>query len=753
MRKKYNTYLFCNDDGDSILLEESPIGWDAVKFNLIRDLTYLGIMKSISIEYSFVGDGFRFLQSKRLKYGMDVDIMVRQYIANPNTWLFDGKLNQENFVEDRKGRKYRVDIVQSSFVQNFQNREDVKVNVLNNIGLDRQAVTPAALKNCLFRGKQIEFFSQFTGSSLVAPEIYHHILPFQLIVNGNPGVKQVSNIYPDTWNPYVPIAAGDPGNEYPYAGNPSPLGVLENAFYVNTLTENQTVNINWSFNATFNYLGATLSGSEENWVVYKYILHNEDGTPVELLWYNLFQIRTNGESINMDFNFSSTIEFEPGQYVVLVCERWIQFALTAYRPGTGPEMDDAGSVRTEITYNTMSLTVNTASIISDTTHPVILSHELFSNIIAQINGGILYSDVFGRIDLGYYSDGEFAYLGITKGELLRGIDPGEVQIPTSMRDAFKSYHSVICLGAIISEGQIRIDPLDVLFNQEIAVNLGEVSELEITPSKEFLFNSVKAGYPKNEYEEENGRDEFNTEYQYTNAFKSVKKELDLKSVYNGDGYGIEFARRQSVINTGTADSRYDDQIFFVDIIKDGDTLMTRRLEGILDISGVFSPETVINARIATGQNMLRHRKYLNIPLHRKDKNLFFQTKDKNTSLHLVTDLGVTDDGQDISLGEASYFLPHQPRFRCPIRIDQLFDILANPLGIIQYSYKKEPFFDLLMEADSEIDKAPTEWRTLGTRDTPVEVEDVETGDLLMHDNGLSDTVGHDNLDDDNLLYQ
>ena len=101
----------------------------------------------------------------------------------------------------------------------------------------------------------------------------------------------------------------------------------------------------------------------------------------------------------------------------------------------------------------------------------------------------------------------------------------------SFRDAFKSYSSVFCFGAQITDRRIRVEPLDLLFNANIAAHLGEVKELAVGPTKEFLFNSVKAGYPINEYEEQNGRDEINTQYQYTNSLNAVKKELDLTSQF------------------------------------------------------------------------------------------------------------------------------------------------------------------------------------------------------------------------------
>ena len=53
MDPKYSHILLSNDTGERIELFDAPVGWDATKFRLIRDLTYLGILKSISVEFEY----------------------------------------------------------------------------------------------------------------------------------------------------------------------------------------------------------------------------------------------------------------------------------------------------------------------------------------------------------------------------------------------------------------------------------------------------------------------------------------------------------------------------------------------------------------------------------------------------------------------------------------------------------------------------------------------------------------------------
>ena len=771
MQPKYRYILLSNDTGERLELRDAPQGWDATKYRLVRDLTYFGILKSISVEFEFVGDGFDFMQKQRLLYGVDADVIMRVYKINPNEFLYEGKINQENYVEDRKFSKYKVDIIQSSFVQSFQNRNDVELNILNTLSLDRHPVTPAGARTALVRGKTIQFYSEFEGNALALPpdheedeeedpNVYHHTIPWKMMKNGSENVQDGTYFFStESWNP--PGALPD-----------NPLIRPEHGVYINNYPEDQFPKINWRIGTTLTYKGVTFANAgpfaDGVFTKLRIVLANaepdddDNFSVAEELYSKKLVVNATVPNSVQNFEYSGTLNptVAPGQFIVFLMERWhINSASHIDNVNNLVRMEGAGitdlNYRTEQAYNALELTIYDDSVISDTSHPVILPHELFTNLIAQMNGGEFYSEFFGREELGYNADGVGAYLAITKGELLRGIPLDEVQIATSFRDAFASYNSVFCLGAVITQGRIRVEPLDFLFNAEVVAHIGEVNELQLSPTKEFLFNSVKTGYPKNEYEEENGRDEFNTEYQYTNSLRAVKKELNTVSKFYGDGYGIEFARRESVRITGTKDSKYDDKIFFIDLLQDEDgNLMTRRLEGILYVSGIFSPETAINLRIAVGQNQLRWKKYLNIPLSKKEKVYYFQSKDKNAGLQLVTELGTTIDGQDINTGVNSYFIPEQRSFNCPVTLELLYAILQNPLGIVSYTYDGEKFFDHVYEIDAETDKGKAEWRMLGTKDTPIEVNDeIESGNYLKYGDGLTDFVKYGNGEKDFILYQ
>ena len=178
------------------------------------------------------------------------------------------------------------------------------------------------------------------------------------------------------------------------------------------------------------------------------------------------------------------------------------------------------------------------------------------------------------------------------------------------------------------------------------------------------------------------------------------------------------------------------------------------MEGITYVAGIFSPETALNLRIASGQNALRWRKYLNIPLNKKPKVYYFQSKEKNASLELVTPLGITIDGKDLDTGNQVYFLPEYHSFKSAITLDILFAILANPLGMVSFTYDGEKFFDHVFEIDAENDKGVAECKMLGTKDTPIQVEEeVPAGPFLKYADGLTDFVKYGTGENDFILYE
>jgi hypothetical protein len=151
--------------------------------------------------------------------------------------------------------------------------------------------------------------------------------------------------------------------------------------------------------------------------------------------------------------------------------------------------------------------------------------------------------------------------------------------------------------------------------------------------------------------------------------------------------------------------------------------------------------------------MLRWRKYLNIPLYKKDHLYFFQTKQKNSNLKIITELGTSNDGENLQTGLTTLFLPEDRQFNCPLTIDTMLAIINNPLGRFAYTYKEEKFFDFLFELDTETERHKGQWRMIGTKPSPVEVnEDALTGPYIKYGTGPQELALYDEGENSIMKY-
>jgi hypothetical protein len=729
--KKYRYVLLSNDEGTRLELPEQPIGWDASKISLIRDFTYLGVFKSITAEFEFVGEGYLFLQRAYLRYGVDADVILRIY--EKARFVFEAKVNFQNFQDDRKNRRIGVDLIQSGFVQDFNNREDIKIDLLSRQTLDLEEMPPMFNPTVDIRGKLIGFYGEWRENPTFE-EVYHHTIPFITVFN------DIS----EAVNNFVVVASDDVEDN---------LLISDASFLINAGNVDKEVSV--TYDLTFNFQWDGINDPvvrSRNIIRMRGIIRDADDN-LKSTFFNQSYTNTFG-TFNINGILNATLA--PGDYILFICERRIDRIIGGLSYMNGSEM--LGVYKTIITYPSVSITVSDVNTFPDTTAPVILPFEMFERLIYKITGeaNALVSNIFGRTDLGYDSDGDGALTAITTGNFLRG-RVEDTEVTMSFRDAFVSFSQIYNLGLLVNDRTIRIDRKDDLFNNDISTRIGEVKEVIVRPSQDYLFNSILVGYPEQEYEQQTGIDEFNTRVQYTNSVRSVKREEDLTSIFRADGFGIETVRRQTVQSTGTKDLKSDKEIFMLDLVrKEGGGFQTRRLEGVISVSGIFSPETAMNLRISPGQNLLRWQRFLAIPINKKaQQSYFYQTKDKNNSLNVAYPIGVSNDGENIDIVQPPYFLPEQKEFQSTLSIKNILELLANPLGLIAYTYDGENFFDYLLEIDAENESNTGNLKVLSTKPTPIEdiPIEVQLPTALKYDDGFESFIKYGNLDEEILLWQ
>jgi hypothetical protein len=111
------------------------------------------------------------------------------------------------------------------------------------------------------------------------------------------------------------------------------------------------------------------------------------------------------------------------------------------------------------------------------------------------------------------------------------------------------------------EQDVYFMPRTSMFSDERIVEISNVRDLQYSTNNDFIFSTVIAGYDKQEYEAECGRDEWNFSAQFTTGIVLNEKKIELKSKYRADCYGLEFLSQERAKDT--TDNKSDNTVFFV----------------------------------------------------------------------------------------------------------------------------------------------------------------------------------------------
>lgn len=139
-----------------------------------------------------------------------------------------------------------------------------------------------------------------------------------------------------------------------------------------------------------------------------------------------------------------------------------------------------------------------------------------------------------------------------------------------------------------------------LFNADAKVRqIRGAKEIEYSVDNGVIYSSVNIGYDKKDYQNINGRDEFNFNSTYTTGCTLGDKKLSMISKYRADCYGIEFAAQHR--GKDTTDSTSDNDVFFVYCNTSGNSWTpdtTANIENAISddvFNGAFSPLECIDA--------------------------------------------------------------------------------------------------------------------------------------------------------------
>jgi hypothetical protein len=323
-----------------------------------------------------------------------------------------------------------------------------------------------------------------------------------------------------------------------------------------------------------------------------------------------------------------------------------------------------------LTYLDGDLKASFISRYKNTTIKALRPAYVFQQLINKITGGTFTAQ-------SDYLTNEISDVVVTCGDAIRGITGAKIK--TSLRDFFTSFNSHFGLGMGMMGSTLRLEPKSFWVQYTDFIDLGEVSKMKVYPASDLLINNIKVGTPNQEYDDVNGKEEFNTTHEYSAPITRVAKDLNLVSVYRADCYGIEFTRLNLDGKT-TTDNDSDNDVFMIQIEDSQQGDGTWKLDRFLNAgaTGLLSPATVFNLYLTPARALRRNGSYIRSLFYKLEhKYLTFQTTDKNDQ---VVAGGITenDDVQIVSLDPA-LFSANYLEFETKVPVDTLELLKANPL--------------------------------------------------------------------------
>jgi hypothetical protein len=310
-------------------------------------------------------------------------------------------------------------------------------------------------------------------------------------------------------------------------------------------------------------------------------------------------------------------------------------------------------------------------------------------------------------------------ISMTCGDAIRGI-PGS-KIKTSLSDFFTSYDVQFDLGLGDISGKVKLESKTAWIDYNNPINLGEVKELKVKPAADYLYNTIKCGYPEQQYDDVNGKQEFNNTSLFTTPITRVSKELNKVSAYRADCYGIEFTR-MNLENKTTTDNSSDNDVFLIHTATapiptpipvptyGGFITEFFILERSLNatVSGVLDPAGVFNLFLSPKRCLERNGRFIHSLFYKLDgEKLVFQTTEKNAELKTTSPLVI--EKADVQIGSLlpQLFSPNLLEFETPAPVDLIEALEASPIRTFTGSYLGVPFdgIPVKVSAASETNEA------------------------------------------------
>lgn len=644
--------LYSKENGNKII--DDPIGWSDDDKEISRNEEYHGIFGKFSNSLIFVGSGYQYIKFVYETYGVNADIRLTREERNPQTdiWekAYDGDLDLTTY--ERETDRINVKFNSSGLESILKSRESESIEIERLDTMDGAPIEPIRQDIVSLKGRKINlqtFFNVLDKSSIGIDENSAFATISSRGNRRHCSVGVPLNMYSsshDEANSVIPESRGN--DETGTTGQMFFVNVSRDGINILERTRSLRIKISIEWYANVIRKDET-SGSEYALYLTKYTggIDYNRGESIELFkvtgsgvddlggdkFRNIFTGQNQYPRTFHSAEYEGTITLLPGESLSL--EFFIEATL-----GSDISIGHLDIDSQDIKAN---LSILEDSFYESSQAKFILPHEMASKLIEIMSGqkNAFKSSALGRTDIGYEVDGIASLTGYTHGMAVRGFSKEtDVEVlpdtdvitvlkykplTTTWKDFVASNNVIWNLGLGIEKNGYKetvvLEDISYFYSSVITVRLpNQISNAKRSAAPKYIYSALELGYSKGgEYEEAMGLDEYNAKSTFTTIIKRLKNVYSKVSPYRADSYGKEFARRKPISRYATEDSRYDADIWAMDLKRNifdpavnGQTSQYIFEERVWQDdfeqapTGIFSPDTATNLRFSPFNILLRH---------------------------------------------------------------------------------------------------------------------------------------------------
>jgi len=658
-------------------LNDDPQGWDSVKKTFTRNLKYIGIFRKRTSNLKFVGDGLHYCVELYNIAGTEavVTVVVMQKKDYEDAWQseYEGiaKFNPFELEWDEDlAPTLSIEFEDSGFHNKFLTRVGIDINVGSTKSIEGVDMGEIPTESIQVHQRRIEETNTFTRyenyvyyagavvpSSPPDPFLSDdgHIIPLNKISGDTDFVKQ-----PDSFL----------------------ISPMEEASLIVDFT---IVPVALTLKYKIVGSGHIYLSSTSTWLRFVVRVFNDKDDLTDFtdtLLHEVTLVPPLFDPFSFGFNFEGTLSVTllAGQAMTILAH----FELGG--GGEGPHY--------EVTYSTCDITISLVQNYDEYISECHYRYEYMKRLIQLMTDqeDCFKSDVFGRTEIGYTTDGLYHNNVVFSGKQLRGFtDKPHATFDKTFKSVKAIWNMGLGIEKISNKFKVVIEELPYFFRGTISVTLHNVRKVKRTINEEFTFSEVKVGYLKSEYEEVNGLEEYNNKSNFASFIKSDTNVLDIVSEERADGYGMEFARRKNVRIAATEDTQYDNEIFTAMVLVDATVglLRTEKAENYDSVENIASIETATNLDITPQRNLYRNGDWIRgCVLKYPAEKLKFVSADKPTDLE-STRTGSVEVAEQTDVINGTLISPLWKNenyiFEADITPDQIAAIEKRPFSLIKFS--------------------------------------------------------------------